>query len=101
MTKSKHKFSTCRLDEVPPYCFMKPGMSPEEGAMAAVMAMKITHPLDVLVTRWTLRRVCSKPLVSAGNMLASIASTLPTGADASVPHESTPKHSNGRGGHEA
>lgn len=59
MAKEKHIHRPGRIDEVPPFCFMKPGMSPEEGARAAIRALGIKHPLDVLVTLWTLRRASS------------------------------------------
>ena len=59
MAKTKHIHRAGRIDEVPPWCYMKPGMSPEEGARAAIRALGITHPLDVLVTLWTLRRASS------------------------------------------
>lgn len=59
MAKPKHIHRAGRIDEIPPYCFMKPGMSPEEGTRAAIRALGITHPLDVLVMLWTLRRASS------------------------------------------
>lgn len=43
-----------RMDEVPPGCHRKPGMTVEEGTVAAVAAMEITHPLDVLLTFFAL-----------------------------------------------
>ncbi len=53
--KSKHLRRTGRIDEIPPYCFMKPGMTPMEGAKATIRALGITHPLDVLLTLWALQ----------------------------------------------
>lgn len=55
MTKPIQTIRAGRLDQVPPWCFMKPGMTPMEGAKAAIRALGITHPLDVLLTLWTLQ----------------------------------------------
>ncbi len=55
MAKRIQTIRAGRLDEVPPYCFMKPGMTPMEGAKAAIRALGITHPLDVLLTLWALQ----------------------------------------------
>lgn len=55
MTKPIQTIRAGRLDQVPPWCFMKPGMTPMEGAKAAIRALSITHPLDVLLTLWALQ----------------------------------------------
>ncbi len=77
MSKLKRVFRTCRINEVPPFCFMKPGMTPEEGALAAVKAMGMTHPIDALETFLRLRDAqqgeelsashrCAHPIKSCG-----------------------------------
>ncbi len=53
--KSKHIHTKGRIEDVPPWCYMKPGMTPMEGAKAAIRALDITHPLDVLLTLWKLQ----------------------------------------------
>lgn len=53
--KTKHIHRAGRIDEVPPHCFMKPGMTPMEGAKAAIRALGITHPWDVLLVLWRLQ----------------------------------------------
>ena len=55
MAKEKHIRRPGHIDEVPPWCYMKPGMTPMEGAKAAIRALGITHPLDVLITLWKLQ----------------------------------------------
>lgn len=55
MAKTKHLRRAGRIEEIPPWCFMKPGMTPMEGAKAAIRALGITHPLDVLLTLWALQ----------------------------------------------
>ena len=45
-----------RIEDVPPWCFWRPGMSPEAAALEAAKALEITHPLDLLNLLWALRR---------------------------------------------
>lgn len=45
-----------RIEDVPPWHFWRPGMSPEVAALDAARAMEITHPLDLLNLLWALRR---------------------------------------------
>ncbi len=45
-----------RIEDVPPWNFWRPGMSPEAAALDAARAMEITHPLDLLNLLWGLRR---------------------------------------------
>lgn len=42
--------------DMPPWCYWRPGMSPEVAALAAAKAMELTHPLDLLNLLWVLRR---------------------------------------------
>ena len=43
---------SCPIEQVPPYCYARPGMTPEEAAAAAANAMGV-HPHDSLA-RWVL-----------------------------------------------
>lgn len=45
-----------RIEDVPPWCFWSPGMSPEAAAINAARAMEITHPLDLLNLLSAMRR---------------------------------------------
>lgn len=56
MTKRVQIIRIGRFDQVPPYCFMRAGMSPEEGALAAAKDLKLIHPLDLLNLLCALRR---------------------------------------------
>ena len=56
MTKRIQDIRAGRLDQVPPWCYWRPGMSPEVAALAAAKAMELTHPLDLLNLLWALRR---------------------------------------------
>ena len=56
MSKHGHAVFPGRIEDVPPWCYWRPGMSPEAAALAAVKAMGITHPLDLLNLLWALRR---------------------------------------------
>jgi len=42
--------------EVPPYCFLKPGISPEEAAAAAVRELGSVVEIDPIAILWELRR---------------------------------------------
>lgn len=55
---SKHGNATFpgRIEDVPPWCYWRPGMSPEAAALDAAKALEITHPLDLLNLLWALRR---------------------------------------------
>lgn len=55
MAKEKHIHRPGRLDEVPPWCYMKPGMSAMEGARVAIRELGIRQPLDVPLTLWALQ----------------------------------------------
>lgn len=92
MAKTKHIHRAGRIDEVPPWCYMKPGMSPEEGARAAIRALGITHPLDVLVTLWTLRRASSIEKHSAQSAAENRVSTETRGGCRGASHNLTHKH---------
>lgn len=56
MTKRVQAIFRCRIEDVPPWCYWRPGMSPEAAALDAAKAMEITHPLDLLNLLLTLRR---------------------------------------------
>lgn len=56
MTKRVQIIRAGRFDQVPPYCFMQAGLSPEEGALAAAKDLKLTHPIDLLNVLLILRR---------------------------------------------
>ncbi len=45
-----------RIEDVPPWCYWRPGMSPEAAALDAARALEIAHPLDLLNLLWALRR---------------------------------------------
>ncbi len=45
-----------RIEDVPPWCYWRAGMSPEAAALAAARALEITHPLDLLNLLSALRR---------------------------------------------
>lgn len=59
MTKRVQIIRAGRIDQVPPWCFMQPGMSPSEGALAAAKDLKLTHPLDLLNVLLILRRTAA------------------------------------------
>ncbi len=92
MAKPKHIHRAGRIDEIPPYCYMKPGMSPEEGTRAAIRALGITHPLDVLVTLWTLRRASSIEQQSAKSAAETPVTTAIRSGYRSAAHTPTHKH---------
>jgi len=48
--------------DVPPYCYRLPGMSAEEGAVAAVKALRLPLLIDALAVLWKLQREASEPL---------------------------------------
>lgn len=56
MTKRTHDIRAGRLDQVPPWCYWRPGMSPEAAALDAARVLEVTHPLDLLNLLWALRR---------------------------------------------
>ena len=56
MSKHGHATFPGRIEDVPPWCYWIPGMSPEAAALDAARAMEITHPLDLLNLLWALRR---------------------------------------------
>ena len=51
---------TAAVDQVPPYSYRLPGMSVAKGAIEAAKVLRITHPCDVLVIYWQMRRVWKK-----------------------------------------
>lgn len=55
---SKHGNATFpgRIEDVPPWCYWRPGMTPEAAALDAAKALDVTHPLDLLNLLWALRR---------------------------------------------
>lgn len=55
MTKRVQAIRAGRIDDVPPWCYMRPGMTAMEAARVAIRELGITHPLDVLLTLWTLQ----------------------------------------------
>lgn len=57
MTKRVQAIRAGRIDDVPPWCHWRPGISPEGAALAAAKAMELTHPLDLLNLLWALRRL--------------------------------------------
>ncbi|UCV28116.1 hypothetical protein [Ferribacterium limneticum] len=66
MSKTKTTTTTASIDQVPPYCYRRPGMSAEEGAGAAVKELGITHSCDALALLWELRRVAKGAPTDAG-----------------------------------
>lgn len=56
MTKRTQDIRAGRLDQVPPWCYWRPGMSPEAAALDAARVLEVTHPLDLLNLLWALRR---------------------------------------------
>lgn len=56
MTKRTQDIRAGRLDQVPPWCYWCPGMSPEAAALDAARILEVTHPLDLLNLLWALRR---------------------------------------------
>ncbi len=56
MTKRVHATFPGRIEDVPPWCYWRAGMSPEAAALEAAKALEITHPLDLLNLLWALRR---------------------------------------------
>lgn len=54
--RSKQTIYPGRIDAVPPWCYWRPGMSPEVAALEAAKALELTHPLDLLNLLWALRR---------------------------------------------
>lgn len=91
MSKLKRVFRTCRIDEVPPFCFMQPGMTPEEGALAAVKAMEMTLPIDVLETLFRLRDAREAEQMSAIRAQQRAAKCGGKSKTISVTHNATPK----------
>lgn len=66
MTKNKTSPKTATVDQVPPYCYRRPGMSAEAGASTAVKELGITHPCDALALLWELRRAAKSAPTDAG-----------------------------------
>ena len=56
MSKHGHATFPGRIEDVPPWCYWRPGMSSEAAALDAARAMEITHPLDLLNLLSALRR---------------------------------------------
>ena len=56
MAKRTQAIFPGRIDDVPPWCHWRPGISPEGAALEAAKAMELTHPLDLLNLLWALRR---------------------------------------------
>lgn len=57
---------TARADEIPPYCHRQPGMTPEEGAVAAVKALQVCLLCDALAIFWEMRREAQEAEKCAG-----------------------------------
>jgi hypothetical protein len=57
MTKRVQTIRAGRFTEVPPWCYWRPGMSPEAAALTAAKALGLTHPMDLLNLLWMLRRL--------------------------------------------
>lgn len=56
-TTKKHSHApAARFRKCPPFCYLRPGMTAEEGALSAIKALEITYPLDSLAILWILRR---------------------------------------------
>jgi hypothetical protein len=91
MSKLKRVFRTCRINEVPPFCFMKPGMTPEEGALAAVKAMEMTLPIDALETLFRLRDAREAEQMSAIRAQQRAAKSGGKSKATSATHNATPK----------
>jgi len=56
MSKHGHAIFPGHIEDVPPWCYWRPVMSPEAAALEAAKALEITHPLDLLNLLWALRR---------------------------------------------
>lgn len=63
--KARIQRSQATLAEVPPFCFLRPGLAPEDAATAAVKALGMSHPADALHTLWKLRAIAQAELPSA------------------------------------
>lgn len=55
--KGRSEACAIAAGEVPPFCFLKPGMTPEDATVSAVKAMQIPHCCDALAVLWKLRRI--------------------------------------------
>ena len=56
MTKRVCIIRRGRIEEVPPWCYFRHGMSPEAAALDAAKVMEITPPLDLLNLLSAMRR---------------------------------------------
>lgn len=65
MTRNKTSAKTATVDQIPPYCYRRPGMSAEAGAVVAVKELGITHLGDALAFLWELRREAKGALTDA------------------------------------
>jgi len=53
------KRKTCTGDQIPPFCFLRPGVSPEKATAKSAQALNITVPAG-LVTRPRVMRVAAE-----------------------------------------
>jgi len=56
MTKRVQAIRAGGIEDVPPWCHWRLGMSPETAALAAAKALELTHPIELLNLLWALRR---------------------------------------------
>ncbi len=54
--RSKQAIFPGHPEAVPPWCYWRPGMSPEAAAFEAARALELTNPLDLLNLLCALRR---------------------------------------------
>lgn len=90
--KARIRRSSATPAEVPPFCFLRPGLAPEEAAIAAVKALGMSHPADALHTLWKLRAFAQAERSSAQS--AAQVHVAPAAGDRGDgdAHKSTHKH---------
>lgn len=54
-TGTRIRRRSATLAEVPPFCFLRPGLAIEEAAAAAVQALGIRHRLEAVQMLWKLQ----------------------------------------------
>lgn len=79
------------LDEVPPFCFLLPGLSPEVAAISAVKALGMSHPVDALHTLWKLRAIAQAEQMSAKRTAKTDDTPMVQAGSRSASHNSTHK----------
>jgi hypothetical protein len=77
--------------EVPPFCFQRPGLAPEEAAIAAAKALGMSHPVDALHTLWKLRAIAQAEHSSAQDAAQAIVTPSGQGDVSPAAHNATHK----------